>query len=87
MSTRKSATNNGFLIFTDQLTLFKNIPAENIGEAIILLLENFETMEPIQAEPFTNMAYELIATNVRRYREESEQASEFGKKGGGNPQY
>lgn len=84
MATRKSATKNGFLIFTDQLTLFENIPDESIGKAIKLLLKNFDNMQPIQEEPFTNMAYELIATNIRRYREEQELASMFGKRGG-NP--
>lgn len=84
MATRKSATKNGFLIFTDQLTLFENIPDESIGKAIKLLLKNFDNMQPIQEEPFTNMAYELIATNIRRYREEQEIASMFGKRGG-NP--
>lgn len=84
MATRKSATKNGFLIFTDQLTLFENIPDESIGKAIKLLLKNFDSMQPIQEEPFTNMAYELIATNIRRYREEQEIASMFGKRGG-NP--
>lgn len=84
MTTRKSATKNGFLIFTDQLTLFENIPDESIGKAIKLLLKNFDNMQPIQEEPFTNMAYELIATNIRRYREEQEIASMFGKRGG-NP--
>lgn len=84
MATRKSATKNGFLIFTDQLTLFENIPDESIGKAIKLLLKNFDHMQPIQEEPFTNMAYELIATNIRRYREEQELASMFGKRGG-NP--
>lgn len=84
MATRKSATKNGFLIFTDQLTLFENIPDESVGKAIKLLLKNFDNMQPIQEEPFTNMAYELIATNIRRYREEQEIASMFGKRGG-NP--
>lgn len=84
MATRKSATKNGFLIFTDQLTLFENIPDESVGKAIKLLLKNFDNMQPIQEEPFTNMAYELIATNIRRYRKEQEIASMFGKRGG-NP--
>lgn len=85
MSTRKAATSNGFLIFTDQLYILENIPDENVGKAIKLLLQNFDTMQPISVEPFTNMAYELIATNIRRYRTESEHASQYGKKGGGNP--
>lgn len=84
MSTRKAATKNGFLIFTDQLALFKNIPDESVGAAIKLLLENFEKMQTINVEPFTNMAYEMIATNVRRYREEQEIATKNGKRGG-NP--
>lgn len=84
MSTRKAATSNGFLIFTDQLALFKNIPDEAVGAAIKLLLENFGTMETINAEPFTNMAYEIIATTIRRYRKEQEIATKNGKKGG-NP--
>lgn len=85
MSVRKSATNNGFLIFTDQLDILENIPDENVGKAIKLLLKNFESMEHISEDALTNTAYELIATNIRRYRTESEQASQYGKKGGGNP--
>lgn len=84
MATRKAATKNGFLIFIDQLPLFENIPDENLGRAIKLLIKNFENMEPINEDAFTNMAFELIATNIRRYRTESIQATEYGKQGG-NP--
>lgn len=84
MATRKAATKNGFLIFIDQLPLFENIPDENLGKAIKLLIKNFNNMEVINEDAFTNMAYELIATNIRRYRKESIQATEYGKQGG-NP--
>lgn len=84
MSTRKSSTNNGFLIFTDQLGILENIPDENVGKAIKLLLKNFETMEHISEDALTNTVYELIATNIRRYRQESIIATEHGKLGG-NP--
>ena len=84
MSTRKTATNNGFLLFKDQLPILENIPDENLGEAIKLLLKNFDSLENISSEPFTVMAYELIATNIRRYREQSKKAREDGLRGG-NP--
>ena len=78
MSTRKTATNNGFLLFKDQLPILENIPDENLGEAIKLLLKNFDSLESVSSEPFTVMAYELIATNIRRYREQSKKAREDG---------
>ena len=84
MSTRKTATNNGFLLFKDQLPNLENIPDENLGEAIKLLLKNFDSLENVSSEPFTVMAYELIATNIRRYREQSKKAREDGLRGG-NP--
>ena len=84
MSTRKTATNNGFLLFKDQLPILENIPNENLGEAIKLLLQNFDNMQKIDTNPLTNMAYELIATNIRRYREQSNKAREDGLRGG-NP--
>ena len=84
MSTRKTATNNGFLLFKDQLPILENIPDENLGEAIKLLLKNFDSLESVSSEPFTVMAYELIATNIRRYREQSKKAREDGLRGG-NP--
>lgn len=84
MSTRKTATNNGFLLFKDQLPILENIPDENLGEAIKLLLKNFDSLENVFSEPFTVMAYELIATNIRRYREQSKKAREDGLRGG-NP--
>ena len=84
MSTRKTATNNGFLLFKDQLPILENIPDENLGEAIKLLLKNFDSLENVSSEPFTVMAYELIATNIRRYREQSKKAREDGLRGG-NP--
>ena len=82
MSTRKTATNNGFLLFKDQLPILENIPDENLGEAIKLLLKNFDSLESVSSEPFTVMAYELIATNIRRYREQSKKAREDGLRGG-----
>ena len=84
MSTRKTATNNGFLLFKDQLPILENIPDENLGEAIKLLLKNFDSLENVSSDPFTVMAYELIATNIRRYRERSKKAREDGLRGG-NP--
>ena len=84
MSTRKTVTNNGFLLFKDQLPILENIPNENLGEAIKLLLENFDNMQKIEVNPLTNMVYELIATNIRRYREQSNKAREDGLRGG-NP--
>lgn len=84
MSTRKTATNNGFLLFKDQLPILENIPDENLGEAIKLLLKNFDSLENVSSDPFTVMAYELIATNIRRYREQSKKAREDGLRGG-NP--
>lgn len=77
MTTRKSATDSGFIIFKDQLSILKTIPNEQLGEAIKLLLENFDDMPVLD-----NTAYELMAINIRRYREQSKVSSDFGKKGG-----
>ena len=79
MTIRKSATNNGFIIFKDQLSILKTIPNEQLGQAIKLLLDNFDELPVLE-----NTAYELIATNIRRYREQSEVSRDFGMKGG-NP--
>lgn len=79
MTTRKSATNNGFIIFKDQLSILKAIPNEQLGQAIKLLLENFDDLPTLE-----NIAYEIIATNIRRYRKQSAISKEFGLKGG-NP--
>ena len=66
MSTRKTATNNGFLLFKDQLPILENIPDENLGEAIKLLLKNFDSLENVSSDPFTVMAYELIAKPISK---------------------
>lgn len=79
MTIRKSATDNGFIIFKDQLSLLKLIPDEQLGKSIKLLLENFDELPEKD-----DLAYEMIATNVRRYREQSEKARQSGLKGG-NP--
>lgn len=79
MTARKAVTDNGFIIFKDQLSILKTIPNEKIGEAIKLLLENFDELPIID-----NIAYEIIAINIRRYREQSIISSGYGKKGG-NP--
>ena len=44
MSTRKTATNNGFLLFKDQLPILENKPDEKFGEAIKLLLKKFDSL-------------------------------------------
>ena len=79
MTIRKTATDNGFIVFKDQLSLLKLIPDEQLGQAIKLLLEHFDDLPEMN-----NIAYEMIATNVRRYREQSLKAKENGLKGG-NP--
>ena len=79
MTIRKSATDNGFIIFKDQLSLLKLIPDEQLGKSIKLLLENFDELPEKD-----DLAYEMIATNVRRYREQSIKARQSGLKGG-NP--
>lgn len=79
MTTRKTATDNGFIIFKDQLSLLDLIPNEQLGEAIKLLLNNFDDLPPKE-----NIAYELIASNIRRYREQAIKSSTCGKLGG-NP--
>lgn len=79
MTTRKTATDNGFIIFKDQLSLLNLIPNEIVGEAIKLLLANFDDLPKKE-----NIAYELIATNIRRYREQAIKSSNYGKLGG-NP--
>ena len=66
MTVRKTATENGIIIFKDQLNLFKLMPDEVLGQGIKLLLENFEDLPEID-----NIAYEVIASNVRRYREQA----------------
>lgn len=79
MTMRKTATDNGFIIFKDQLSLLKLIPDDQLGKAIKLLLENFDDLPELN-----DIAYEMFATNVRRYREQSLKAREDGLKGG-NP--
>ncbi len=84
MTTRKSATDKGFIIFTDQLPLLSCIDDASLGKAIKLLLQNFDTLEELKNNDTVKLAYELIATNIRRYREQSIKAREDGLKGG-NP--
>lgn len=79
MTVRKSATDNGFIIFKDQLSLLKLIPDEQLGKSIKLLLENFDELPEMN-----DMAYEMIAANVRRYREQVIKSRECGLRGG-NP--
>ena len=79
MTMRKTATDNGFIIFKDQLSLLKLIPDDQLGKAIKLLLENFDELPELN-----DIAYEMFATNVRRYREQSLKAREDGLRGG-NP--
>ena len=79
MTIRKSATENGFIIFKDQLSLLKLIPDEQLGKSIKLLLENFDELPEKD-----DIAYEMIATNVRRYREQAIKSRECGLLGG-NP--
>lgn len=79
MTTRKSATDNGFIIFKDQLSILETIPNEKLGEAVKLLLINFDKLPVLE-----NTAYEIIATNIRRYRNQSIISSSYGKMGG-NP--
>ena len=79
MTTRKSITNNGIVIFKDQLSTISLLPNEIIGAGLKLLLSNFDAMEHQE-----NIFYELIASNVRRYREQADISSKFGKLGG-NP--
>lgn len=79
MTARKSITDNGLIIFKDQLPLIKMMKPKEIGEGVKLLLEHFDDMEAQN-----NMFYELIASNVRRYRKQSEVSSSYGKLGG-NP--
>ena len=79
MTIRKSATENGFIIFKDQISLLKLIPDEQLGKSIKMLLENFDEL------PEKNdLVYEMFATNVRRYREQAIKSRESGLKGG-NP--
>lgn len=79
MTIRKSATENGFIIFKDQLSLLKLISDEQLGKSIKVLLENFDEL------PEKNdLVYEMFATNVRRYREQAIKSRESGLKGG-NP--
>lgn len=75
MTIRKSATDNGFIIFKDQLSLLKLIPDEQLGKSIKLLLENFDELPEKE-----DIVYEMIASNIRRYREQSKISSEMGKK-------
>ena len=79
MTIRKSATDNGFIIFKDQLTLLKLVPDKDLGRAVKLVLENFEELPEMN-----DIAYEMFASNVRRYREQAEKARESGLRGG-NP--
>ena len=79
MTIRKTATDNGFIIFKDQLSLLKLVPDKDLGRAIKLILENFEELPEMN-----DIAYEMFASNVRRYREQAEKARESGLRGG-NP--
>ena len=79
MTVRKSATDNGFIIFKDQLSLLKLIPDEQLGKSIKLLLENFDDLPELD-----DISYEMFATNVRRYREQAVKSRENGLRGG-NP--
>ncbi len=79
MTTRKSATDNGFIIFKDQLSILETISNEKLGEAVKLLLANFDELPVLE-----NTAYEIIASNIRRYRKQSRISSSYGKMGG-NP--
>ncbi|MBO7736062.1 MAG: hypothetical protein J6S67_26060, partial [Methanobrevibacter sp.] len=75
MTVRKSATDSGFIIFKDQLSLLKLIPNAQLGKSIKLLLENFDDLPEKD-----DIVYEMIATNIRRYREQSKVSAEMGKK-------
>ncbi|MBQ0113377.1 MAG: hypothetical protein KBT03_09630 [Bacteroidales bacterium] len=79
MTTRKSITNNGIIIFKDQLSTISLLPDDVVGSGLKLLLNNFDSMEQTN-----NIFYELIATNIRRYREQAGISSQYGKLGG-NP--
>lgn len=79
MSTRKTATENGFIIFKDQLSLLKLVPNEQLGKAIKDLLENFDSLPNKE-----DIIYEMFAVNIRRYREQSTKARQDGLRGG-NP--
>ena len=84
MTTRKNVTNNGFMLFKDQLHLLECIDDASVGKAIKLLLKNIDTLEELEENNTTKLVYEMVATNIRRYREQSEIQREYGKRGG-NP--
>ena len=84
MTTRKNVTNNGFMLFKDQLYLLECIDDASVGKAIKLLLKNIDTLEELKEYNTTKLVYEMVATNIRRYREQSEIQREYGKRGG-NP--
>ena len=84
MTTRKNVTNNGFMLFKDQLHLLECIDDASVGKAIKLLLKNIDTLEELEENNTTKLVYEMVATNIRRYREQSEKQREYGKRGG-NP--
>ena len=79
MTVRKSATDIGFIIFKDQLSLLKLFSYKYLGKSVKLVLENFDELPEIN-----DIAYEMFASNVRRYREQAEKARESGLRGG-NP--
>ena len=84
MTTRKNVTNNGFMLFKDQLHLLECIDDASVGKAIKLLLKNIDTLEELEENNTTKLVYEMVATNIRRHREQSEIQREYGKRGG-NP--